>query len=754
MSRRSLLSAAIAVLGMLAAAVSGVASNWLAASWTSKLWLAVPLAVVLAGAVAVLKGRRDEQGQAAPVPAGANEPRNRTRMLERVRSFWVRGVLEQSLDRVARVELGLETRPDAVARPWGLLVQPQDGAPRPLPAGVGIAAVFEQLGQSVLILGAPGAGKTTLLLELARHLLDRAGEDPTHPIPVVFTLSSWAVRRSSLDTWLVEELHDRYDVPRAIGRAWVRDEQVLPLLDGLDEVARAHRPACVEAINAFRDEHGLLPLAVCSRLADYQELGRQLRLREAILVQPLTREQVTGYLKEAGRPLAGVRAALRDDPQLWELLESPLLLSIVSLAYQGMPAAAVRAMGSAEERRRHLFGAYVDRMLERHVRPKASTGAQTLRWLAWLAGRMRAHDQSVFYLEQLQPDWLLPTRRQQWLVTTGLAVILGVLVTVLLFPAVSFASVVAGMVVGLFARGRTIRPVERIGFSRIGYRRRLAARFGWGVLVGEALLALIVLPEWLRPRVECFTWSRAPIDCRLPGVAFRQAQHTDFIYIVQGTLLFGVLGGLIAGGIGGVLSTVISSRHAEPNQGIRRSARRGLLVYLTFWPILFLLGTLQSLGETGLDVSALAGYLVTLALYASWALPAILWTGGRTSSPHLRPRLLLIGRSIWLPYVLLTSVYLMIVYSVIAFLVLPVVLWAGGRASLQHLTLRILLVRNRTAPWKYIDFLDEATDRLLLRKVGGGYVFVHRLLLDYLADTDTHGAAETTPRTPDVSPTR
>jgi hypothetical protein len=65
---------------------------------------------------------------------------------------------------------------------------------------------------------------------------------------------------------------------------------------------------------------------------------------------------------------------------------------------------------------------------------------------------------------------------------------------------------------------------------------------------------------------------------------------------------------------------------------------------------------------------------------------------------------------------------------------MPIILWAGAQASLQHLILRILLVRNRAAPWKYIRFLDEATDRLFLRKVGGGYVFVHRLLLDYFAD--------------------
>ena len=44
----------------------------------------------------------------------------------------------------------------------------------------------------MLILGAPGSGKTTLLLELARDLLDQAANDTTHPISVIFPLSTWA----------------------------------------------------------------------------------------------------------------------------------------------------------------------------------------------------------------------------------------------------------------------------------------------------------------------------------------------------------------------------------------------------------------------------------------------------------------------------------------------------------------------------------------------------------------------------------
>jgi DNA polymerase III delta prime subunit len=625
-------------------------------------------------------GERSEGTIRAPglePSAGASEQRNRSRMLQRVRGFWVDGVLEQSLHQMVRLQLGLETRPEAVPDPWELVVQTPDQAPRLLPSGVEITAVFDQLGQALLILGAPGAGKTTLLLELARDLLDRADQDPAHAIPVVFNLSSWAVRRQSLDRWLVEELHDRYDVPRAIGRAWVRNEQVLPLLDGLDEVARTHRAACVEAINAFRDQHGLVPLAVCSRVADYQELSNQLRLQQAVLVQPLNRKEVTAYLKAAGRPLAGVRAALQDDPQLWELLESPLLLGVVSLAYQGMPASAVRAIGSAEDRRRHLFAAYVARMLERRVRPKASTPAQTARWLSWLAGSMRTHDQSAFYVEQLQPDWL-PSRRLRWLITTGLAVILGVLVAIISsIGTVIYSGVIIGLIVGAFAWGRTIRPVERLRWSVAGYLRRMLIRSGWGLAVGAVAGLAFELSDWLN-------------FSNLPG------EYHSLITVSQQMIGWAIPCALLTGIIGGFLSPEISPRQMVPNEGIRRSVRRVVLIGL-FW---VLIGVLLSIPA----VESVDGNP-----------PSLFWRFG------------------------------VIFYTLVPF-ILPIMLWAGGRASLQHLVLRLLLVRIRVAPWKYISFLDEATDRLFLRKVGGGYVFVHRLLLDYFAGLQKDAAKDMTTR--------
>jgi hypothetical protein len=39
-------------------------------------------------------------------------------------------------------------------------------------------------------------------------------------------------------------------------------------------------------------------------------------------------------------------------------------------------------------------------------------------------------------------------------------------------------------------------------------------------------------------------------------------------------------------------------------------------------------------------------------------------------------------------------------------------------------------------PLNYVRFLDYAAGRIFLRKVGGGYIFVHRLLLEYFASLE------------------
>jgi hypothetical protein len=52
---------------------------------------------------------------------------------------------------------------------------------------------------------------------------------------------------------------------------------------------------------------------------------------------------------------------------------------------------------------------------------------------------------------------------------------------------------------------------------------------------------------------------------------------------------------------------------------------------------------------------------------------------------------------------------------------------------IRHVLLRRVLYSAGYIPWNYARFLDYAAEIGLLRKVGGGYIFAHRYLLDYFA---------------------
>jgi hypothetical protein len=71
----------------------------------------------------------------------------------------------------------------------------------------------------------------------------------------------------------------------------------------------------------------------------------------------------------------------------------------------------------------------------------------------------------------------------------------------------------------------------------------------------------------------------------------------------------------------------------------------------------------------------------------------------------------------------------------------------GGYACLSHCALRFVLWRAGALPLRTARFLDYATERVFLRRVGGGYIFVHRLLQEYFAALKNN-AEDKAPRDP------
>jgi hypothetical protein len=95
---------------------------------------------------------------------------------------------------------------------------------------------------------------------------------------------------------------------------------------------------------------------------------------------------------------------------------------------------------------------------------------------------------------------------------------------------------------------------------------------------------------------------------------------------------------------------------------------------------------------------------------------------------------LIIGVIFGLGYVILGLLAGLII-GVIFGLTLVLLIWLA--AVVLHYTMRYWLAHTHTFPWQATSFLEDATARILLQLVGRGYSFVHRLLLDYFADTYT-----------------
>jgi eukaryotic-like serine/threonine-protein kinase len=349
-------------------------------------------------------------------PLNSQDRRNRQHFLTYLRARY-RDVQEQSLQGTTLITLGLRSQPEAIAQSAQLVFRHLNQPDQILPPGTSIEQVYQRAGGELLLLGEAGAGKSTLLLHLAEDLLSLAERDEREQIPVILNLSSWGEKRLPLREWLVEEVYVSYQVPHKLGKRWVNSGQFLFLLDGLDEVAASVRGACINAINAYRRDY-LVSLVVCSRSKEYLEQQRRLLLQSAVVIQPLTENQIEEYVA-ASPELTMVRTTLQQNPVLRELATLPLLLNVLILAYRNIAAQELPKTGSSEEQQRQIFGNYIARMLQAE-RVHRFPQQYMLSWLTWLAQQMRSHNLAAFYIEQLQSSWLSSPKVQ--LIDTWIAV--------------------------------------------------------------------------------------------------------------------------------------------------------------------------------------------------------------------------------------------------------------------------------------------------------------------------------------------
>ena len=571
--RRSFLQAilVVLVLGVLATCVIGLLVVWLTRGADIADPVASILGVVLSAAVAVgaLIGWLRRQREVARLPPTAERIDLAAATLAGVvREQWIREVDARDLhdDRAMPVRWRL-SNPDLMDDPENVLATPADEVEGRSDDVAQLAAAFRGLRRRRLVItGGPGTGKTTLAVQLLVALLPRSDEVSATPVPVLFSLLSWDPDvHPRLPQWVAAQLEVTYPVLRSIAPAapasLAEQNRVLPILDGLDEVAPERRAHILRALNAAPST----ALIMTSRRPEYRTAvadGGVLNGAAVIAPIALTPREARSHLarrtprNDAG--WAAVLAALdRSDRRspLAEIVGTPLGLWLVRAVYvdgRRDPRPLVDGTHrTTAELRAHLLDELVPAVVGGPDPPDGRTRLpppdHVRRWLTTLARQLdEASSRDWRWWEVAGMTFVGRGRRWSAVAWCGLAAGLLFALLAVLSPRPLAVLAVAGFVAlvgSLYAR-LTLRSADRArppGRLRTAWRGQGAAAAivrgsarGAAVGVGSLML-LIVLPLTVMGAIDLGTVFRtaigglglgAPIGATISLVRFATGSRT------------------------------------------------------------------------------------------------------------------------------------------------------------------------------------------------------------------------------------
>lgn len=621
---------------------------------------------------------------------------NRAALIRIVRRNWINGdgerpgVLEDAL-RDAQFNIDIKTAPEKVDQSQGYkantLIKPavtvRRGDRTPLPIDStpdALAKAFYDNDKQLLILGDPGSGKTVLLLQLAQRLLDDAAADKMKAVPVVISLSSWAIKRQRIEEWIVDELQRvGYGVSKNQAKEWVNTDSLVYLLDGLDEVAEDHRADCLTALNAFITPER--QVVVCSRSEEYAALTRQLNVHNAVEVQPFQPGQFEAYLRQFipyQETVDSLLQALRADADVWAEVQKPLFVNILISTYRdGKTFDVASAQGDTLARvRLQVIEPYVTRQLQ-NVANAPLSNANMRRYLGWLGWEMQRQDLATFYVEEIQREWLSTSVGRK--LFAPLLFVLGTLFSILILLlfgvrsalALSGAGTLAGGLAAAFASlvnktDSRARPTMNINKLRSAFTGESALKIGrtWRIVFGVTMILSFTLS--LRETLLGIVIGL------VSGILFSQ-----FIFIWLADMFARLFGGTLA--MFFEEWTIRESR--VPNEGFRHALASGILAPLVIYGFYQILNGIFDAAERLLGSTRSTLDFQFLVPIGVWAIS------------------LLFGLSM----------------------------------VFNHIVLRVLLYREGSVPLRFDKLLYHARDRRLMRQVGGGFIFIHRYVLEYFA---------------------
>lgn len=691
----------------------------------------------------------------APTKPPINTNTYRADVIERVYSAWIEGVLHESLSDRMSFSPQLQLIPKAVLRniEYGDCNLPSHTEPLQL---------FHDMNGELLILGEPGSGKTTFLLKIARELLLKAKQDMDSPVPIVLNLSSW--KGNDFKAWYVQEVQILYQLSRRIAYMLLESERIAVLLDGLDEVQGDLRERCISAINDFRKAHTFVEMVITSRSKEYEALNAKLDLRGAVELQPLDQAQIQAFL--ANTELNTLRQFAAEDRVIEEMASVPFLLNTMSSAYRAVSPISLllpESTNPKEERLKHLFNRYIEHKFSKALDDGYKPG-RIRTFLGYLANSMSRTSDSIFYIESLMPRIMNDTFAKVSVITSfilmGLAVfacLTGIRLLMASSGRIDYLTTLWGYIFAPIIQ--VVQPVVNL-IGQGGITINLFFRYVLPVIAG---IVLLLIGLWRKVSLYVFAVSvvgavavliiaRAanPDTGNIDNISNSLSnlkEVAELLFLIFTPIVLPVVAFRIRDAdVYQMLS--ISNIRSIRFEIVQNQYLRLFLLALTLF-IAVIVYQFLSPAQTWLTITISAVFALALVSSGIYLLVSSAKVNYDLKQ-NIRPGdgFRKVRRLATFYGMVALLVVLFVAYQLAVFTYLPQEAWMGilliaggnfaiiwlllgGRVVTLHIATRLVLWWYGVMPSNLSHFLEYATRKGVLRRIGNGYMFAHRYIQDY-----------------------